>query len=382
METAPSPAAERPGIPPAPVGVTFVVTTGMGSLDLYAQRLAERLPVPKLEIGAFERTGDLFGSPLVSADALRGLARDAAIVRRLRGAGGVLHLPNHHLGRFGALLGRPYLVTVHDVIRYLDLTREEPLIHRPNLRDRLLVRLDVRGIRQAAAVITPSEATKRDVVRHLGVPSERISVVYEGVDHDLFRPTERRPVPPPYVLVVGSEQPRKNLGTIFRALAHLKREPRFASLRLVKLGAPGGREAPFREQTLAALRASGLSDEDVLFVGHATVDELPAYYGGAACLLFPSLYEGFGLPPLEAMACGCPVVVSDTPALTEIAGDAALVVAPTDDRALADAMASVVTDEGLARDLRGRGLDRARAFSWDKAARETLRVYERVLERT
>ncbi|MDQ3866032.1 MAG: glycosyltransferase family 4 protein [Actinomycetota bacterium] len=378
METGTSEAARRP-FDRSPAGVTFVVTTGTGSLDLYAQKLAERLPVPTLALDGFQRTGDLFGSALLSTASLRQIVRDAVIVRGLRGAKGPLHLPNHHLSRYGPLVGQPYVVTVHDVIRYLDVTREEPLIHRPNLRDRLYIGLDVGGIRRAEAVITPSEATKRDVVRHLGVPDERIAVVYEGVDHDVFQPTDRRVAPSPYVLFVGSEHPRKNLATIFRALARLKREPRFASLKLVKVGPPGGSEAPFRAQTLAGLRASGLASEDVVFIGHATAGELAAYYAGAACFLFPSLYEGFGLPPLEAMACGCPVVVSDTPALREIAGEAACLVPATDDRVLAEAIAAVATDESVARDLRSRGLAHARHFSWERAAQDTVRAYERLL---
>ncbi len=373
-----SEAARRPLDGP-PAAVTFVVTTGTGSLDLYAQKLAERLPVPTLTLDAFDRTGDLFGSALVSRASLRQIVRDAAIVRRLRGAEAPLHLPNHHLSRYGPLVGQPYVVTVHDLIRYFDLTREEPLIHRPNRRDRLYIRLDVGGMRRAEAVIAPSEATKSDLVRHLGFPDERIAVVYEGVDHDVFQPSARRVAPSPYVLVVGSEHPRKNVATIFRALARLKREPRFASLKLVKVGAPGGSEAPFRAQTLAGLRASALAAEEVVFVGHATAHELAAYYAGAACFLFPSLYEGFGLPSLEAMACGCPVVVSDTPALREIAGEAACVVPATDDRALAEAIAAVVTDESVARDLRSRGLAHARRFSWERAAHDTFRVYERLL---
>jgi hypothetical protein len=192
------------------------------------------------------------------------------------------------------------------VIRYLDRTRDEPLIHAPNRRDRLYVALDVAGIRRADAVIAPSHATRHDLVRHLGIRENRIAVVYEGVDHAVFRPTDRRLLPDPYVLFVGSEHPRKNLASLFRALARLKRDPALRDLRLVKVGAPGGRAAPFREQTLEALRTSGLAAEDVLFIGHLRAENLAAYYAGAECLVFPSLYEGFGLPTVEAMASGCP----------------------------------------------------------------------------
>jgi glycosyltransferase involved in cell wall biosynthesis len=370
----------RAGISTGPVleHVTFVVTTGCGSMDLYARKLAEHLPVRTLELDAFVRSGDLFGDPLLSTAAVRQVARDVAVVRQLRRVDGVVHIPNHHLSRYGPFVRRPYVVTVHDVIRYLDLTRREPLIHRPNRRDRLYIALDIAGIRGADAVIAPSNATKRNLVHHLGLPDERVAVVYEGVDHAVFHPTDRRVFPAPYVLFVGSEHPRKNLASLFRALARLKREPRFRDVKLVKLGAPGGREAAFREQTLAALRSSGLARDDVLFAERVATEDLVAYYAGAECLVLPSLHDGFGLPVLEAMACGCPVVVSNVTALPEVVGDAGLLVDPTDPQAIGDAVAAAVADRGLRDDLRRRGLARAAGFTWERAAAETVRVYERV----
>jgi glycosyltransferase involved in cell wall biosynthesis len=347
-------------------------------MDLYARRLAEHLPVRTLELDAFVRSGDLFGDPLVSAAAARQVARDVAVVRQLRRVDGVVHIPNHHLSRYGPFLRRPYVVTVHDMIRYLDLTRREPLIHRPNRRDRLYIALDVAGVRRADAVIAPSKATKHDLVHHLGLPDGRVAVVYEGVDRAVFHPTDRRIFPAPYVLFVGSEHPRKNLASVFRALARLKCNARFRDFRLVKIGAPGGHEAAFREQTLAALRASGLARGDVVFAERVAIDDLAPYYAGAECLVLPSLHEGFGLPALEAMACGCPVVVSNITALPEVVGDAGLLVDPTDSQAIADAVAAVVDDRRLRDDVRRRGLARAARFTWERAAAETVRVYERV----
>lgn len=358
--------------------VTFIVTTGYGSMDLYARKLAEQLPVRTFELDSFARSGDLFGVPLVSRATVRRLRRDVAVVRRLREAGGLVHIPNHHLSRYGPFLRGRYVVTAHDVIRYLDLTRRAPLIHAPNRRDRLYIALDVAGIRRADAVIAPSSATKRDLVHHLGLPEERVTVVYEGVDHDVFCPTDRRVFPAPYVLVVGSEHPRKNLRSVFDALARLKRDPRFRKLKVVKVGAPGGREAAFREQTLAAVRSSGLRRDDVVFAERVPVEDLAAYYAGAECLAFPSLYEGFGLPALEAMACGCPVVASNVTALPEVVGDAGLLVDPSDPQAIADAVAAVVDDRRLSDELRERALARAAAFTWERAAAETVRVYERI----
>jgi glycosyltransferase involved in cell wall biosynthesis len=375
-----APATDDPGLAPEPWhdAVTIVVTAGTGSLDYYAQKLAEHLPVRKLVVDTAARSGDLFGHPLLSAAALRRLRTDRTLVRTLRAVDGVLHLPNHHLGRYGTRLSRPYVLTVHDLIRLFDRDRASPLISRPNTRDRLYLRLDRAGIRRAAAIVAPSQATKRDLVRHLEIPEERITVVHAGVDHDVFRPVEQRAFREPYVLVVGSEHPRKNLATLFRAFARLKGDARFADLKLVKVGSPGSGEAPFRAQTVRAVREAGVED-DVVFVGRREGDDLAACYSGAECFVLPSLYEGFGLPLVEAMACGCPVIVSNVTSLPEVAGGAALLVDPDDARELADAMDAVLTDRVLRADLRERGLARAAEFSWARAARETLAVYARVL---
>jgi glycosyltransferase involved in cell wall biosynthesis len=179
------------------------------------------------------------------------------------------------------------------------------------------------------------------------------------------------------VLFVGSEHPRKNLGTLLRAFARLKRRRRFRELRLVKVGEAGDGEAPFRRATLAAIRDLAL-ERDVVLAGHVDDQALPGYYSGAAAFAFPSLAEGFGLPPLEAMACGCPAVVSTAGALPEVTGGAALTVPPADAAALAGALEQVLSDHGCAAELRARGLRRAAAFSWERAALETRAVYRRV----
>jgi glycosyltransferase involved in cell wall biosynthesis len=359
--------------------VVFVATVGKGSMDRYSQKLAERLPVAKLETDIYQSSSERFGVPMLSAAALESLSVDAAFVRRLRRAGGELvHLPNHHLGRYGFFLGRPYLITVHDLIRYFDLNGLGPFIHRPNLRDRIYLRLDYAGIRRATALITVSETTKRDVCAHLGVPEERVFVVYEGVDHAVFRPLPRRPLEDPYLLFVGSEHPRKNLATVFSALGALKREPRFCRLKLLKIGSAGGREAPFRARALETLAELGLQ-RDVVFREGIPDEELARCYSSAACLVLPSLYEGFGFPPLEAMACGCPVVVSSAGSLPEVAADAALVVEPSDPAALADAVRRILTERDTRTKLVERGLRRAAEFSWERTARETMDVYAAVL---
>jgi glycosyltransferase involved in cell wall biosynthesis len=355
----------------------FILTSGSGSLDLYAQRLAEHLLADTLVIDVGRRSGDGFNQPLVSTRTLARLRTDWQIVGRLRRAGSLVHLPNHHLARYGPFLSSSYVVTVHDLIRWFDRRAEAPLINAPNTRDRLHLKLDLGGIRRADAVIAVSHATKRDLVA-AGVEAARISVVHSGVDHGRFRPVAGRPIEDPYVLFVGSEQPRKNLAALLAAFAQLRSDAHFSRLRLVKVGPPGGREAAFRKETLAAARRLGI-ERDILFTGWVADHELPRYYTAAECFVLPSLYEGFGLPAVEAMACGCPVVISSAAALVEVCGDAAITVDASDSAALAGAIGAIATNSRLRRELRARGLRRATAFSWSHTARETERVYAKAL---
>lgn len=361
--------------------MTFLVTIGRGSMDLYSQKLAPHLRVPKIFTDIYQRVAELFNVPLLSCTSLRSIREDLAFLRLLRGLNDAIHFPNHHMGRYALFLGKPYVITVHDLIRYFDLKGYAVFIHRPNLRDRLYLHMDYAGIRKALAIIAISHTTKRDLIAHLGIPEERIFVVYHGIDHSLFRPREGRPLDEPYVLFVGSEHPRKNLTTLLRAFKLLKeRNRRMRNLKLLKVGASGGREASFRQETLQAINRLEL-EGDVIFAGFVAEEELPFYYSGAECFVFPSLYEGFGFPPLEAMACSCPVIVSSAGSLPEVVGDAALVVPPTDHVALAQAMEEVITNGALRRRLVEAGLRRAAQFTWEKAAQETEKVYEIVEKR-
>ena len=357
--------------------ITQVATTGNGSMDIYARKLAEHLDVPKLYTDIYQRSAELFNVSFFCPAALRAAWQDQHFVRMLNKLDGIVHLPNHHLGRYGFFLRIPYIITVHDLIRYFDLKGYSTYIHRPNIRDRLYLSLDFRGIKKATRIIAVSQATKDDVVKHLGIPDERISVVYEGIDHRLFKPTPRRLVDYPYLLFVGAEHPRKNFAALLRAFSILKSEGRFKDLKLLKVGKAGGAEAEFRKHTLQAVSELGLSNE-VVFTDYVADEDLPAYYSGAECFILPSLYEGFGFPPLEAMACGCPVIVSNRASLPEVTGEAAVEVDPYDIDSIARALRQVITDERLRQELVSKGLEQARQFSWEKAARETLEVYESV----
>lgn len=233
--------------------------------------------------------------------------------------------------------------------------------------------------RRARLVMTISAHSRRDVVRWLGVPAERVRVVYPGVE-PRFRPLDAATVAAfraaqgldgPWALFVGTLEPRKNVARLLEALALVRK--RGLPARLLIAGAPGWGPDRLRERCAAL----GLA-EAVRFVGYLPGDELPLWYNAASVFVYPSLYEGFGLPPLEAMACGTPVISSSAASLPEVVGDAGLLVEPTDVLALASALARVLTAPDLQAELRARGLERAARFSWTRAAECTLGLYREV----
>jgi glycosyltransferase involved in cell wall biosynthesis len=238
---------------------------------------------------------------------------------------------------------------------------------------------------QADAVIAISESTKRDVVKHLGLDPALVHVAYCGVA-DEYKPLPvdlvaecLHPlglVPQTYILHLGTIEPRKNLTRLLQAYHQLRRS-RWHSLapmpKLVHVGMKGW----MYEEVLAQVHALDLED-DVVFMGRVASDLLPALYNGARVFAYPSLYEGFGLPVLEAMACGTPVVTSNTSSLPEVAGDAALMVDPYDVAQIAEAMERLLVDQDLAYALRQRGLAQAARFTWQACAAKTCQVYEHI----
>ena len=266
----------------------------------------------------------------------------------------------------------PVVVTIHDLsfIRF-------PALFRPANRFYLtaMTRLSARRARRLIAV---SAQTAKEVTRLLGVPPERVDVVYHGVD-PMFRPLpaheiaafrQRRGLPERYVLFVGTLEPRKNLLRLVEAFARI----RHSGVKLVLAGGKGW----LYDELFATVKALGLS-EKVIFPGYVTSDELPFWYNAAAVFSYPSVYEGFGLPVLEAQACGTPVLTSNVSSLPEAAGDGALMVDPYSVDALAVGLDRLLTDQPLRQQLRGLGLAHAEQFSWPRTAQETVRVYRRAL---
>jgi glycosyltransferase involved in cell wall biosynthesis len=292
--------------------------------------------------------------------------------------GGLYHATEHLL----PYLRRPTVLTVHDLIfeRY-------PEHH--TRRNRLFLKAAMPLFtRAASAIIAVSQQTKRDITALYSIPDEKVQVIYQGIDpafapaseNEVARVRQRySPVADeqsfrPYLLMVGTLEPRKNHAVAMYALARLKAAGFLH--RLLIVGGEGWLFAP----ALALVDQLGLG-ADVSFAGYVPFVDLPALYSGADCVLAPSLYEGFGFPVAEAMACGAPVVCSNSSSLPEVTGEAALLVPPTDDEALAAALTRVLNEPGLAASLRVRGQRQAARFRWEECAAATVALYQKLAAR-
>ena len=268
------------------------------------------------------------------------------------------------------------VVTVHDVSYRLLPRAFSP-------RDRLLLSLTVPlSMRRADRVITVSEASRRDILRLYGLPQTKVVAIPNGVEEH-FQPVreaarlaavrQRHGLPEHFILALGNLQPRKNLRRLVAAYALLRHQYGIRQ-QLVLAGRPLWREGAIYR----AIERHGLVG-DVVTTGYIAEADLPALYSAADIFVYPSLYEGFGLPPLEAMACGTPVIAGATSSLPEVVGEAALLVKPTDVAALAAAIARLLLDDELRRHLGAAGRARAARFSWETTARQTVAVYDAVL---
>lgn len=270
------------------------------------------------------------------------------------------------------------VLTVHD----LSFLRYPECFSPPLLR--YLLSAVPRSVERADLVLADSENTRDDLIELLGVPPERIRVVYAGVEPE-FAPSlqaeieavrERYSIQRPYLLGVGTLQPRKNFRRLIEAY-HLLRQERSIPHQLVIAGGRGWLYEPILE----AIESHGLQ-EDVRLIGFVDDTDLPALYTGADLFAFPSLYEGFGIPVLEAMACGTPVVAADASSLPEVAGEAALLVSPTDIEALAEALWLGLDDSELRETLRARGWEQCRRFTWSASAQQLLASYTDLIGRS
>ncbi len=270
---------------------------------------------------------------------------------------------------------RRSVVTIHD-LGYLYY----PEAHR--LLDRLYLDLSTRyNARAATHLIADSLATKRDLIEHYSIELNKITVVYPGYEEATFQPVRdgelietvkvRYDIVGDYILFVGTLQPRKNLTRLIQAFSNLQSP--ISNIQLVIAGKKGW----LYEKIFRQVEERGLEGR-VVFTAYVPETDLPALLSGARLFVFPSLYEGFGLPVLEALACGTPVVCSNVSSLPEVAGDAAVLVDPLDVEEMTAAIERVLGDEKLRAGLIERGFEKAKKFSWEKCAHETLGVLESV----
>ncbi len=283
----------------------------------------------------------------------------------------LFHYTDHALSLFQTT--RPTIITVHDIayVRFPNLLNKSRQIYKKNILRISIERADI--------IIADSFSTKRDIIKYYGVKEEKIKVVHLGVERR-FRPISdveeyrlRNNLPSKMILNVGTLEPRKNVVTLIKAFKKL-REKGCKDYKLAIAGEKGWLYRQiFKEASL------GNIEQEILFLGVVSDDDLPMLYNCADVFVYPSLYEGFGLPPLEAMACGIPVITSNTSSLPEVVGDAGIMVDPTDPDSLCEAMLNVLTNKEMRRRMSSKGLKRSKLFSWEKSAKEILEIYDEAL---
>jgi glycosyltransferase involved in cell wall biosynthesis len=271
------------------------------------------------------------------------------------------------------------VVTIHDLV----FLRSPENLH-PTKR-RYLSAMTGWSARHAAHVIAVSESTRRDVIELLGVGPDRVTTVHNGVGEQ-FKPVSaaeldkfrtEQGIGGRVVLYVGTLEPRKNVPMLIRAFAGLAEDPALGDVKLYI----GGSKGWYYEEIFATAERLGLTQSGrVTFLGRVPDEQLALWYNVATVVAYPSLYEGFGLPALEAMACGTPVLASDASALPEVVGKGGLLLDPADEPAWREGLRSLLSNETLRAELSEKALAQASDFSWERSARETAAVYRRVLQ--
>ena len=285
----------------------------------------------------------------------------------------LFHYTDHAL----SLLSRkcPIIITVHDIayIRFPDLLNKARQVYKKYIL--------MESIKRASIIIADSYSTKRDIVEFFGINGKKIKVVHLGVE-SRFRPVSnveeyrlKNNLPSKMILNVGTLEPRKNVVTLMKAFKKLM-EKDVDGYKLVIAGDKGW----LYEQIFNEVEHSDLKKE-ILFLGVVKDEDLPMLYNCADIFVYPSLYEGFGLPPLEAMACGVPVITSNISSLPEVVGDAGIMVDPTDVNSLCEAMHSVLTNKKLWQHMSNKGLERSKLFSWDNTVKQILKIYDEALSK-
>lgn len=288
--------------------------------------------------------------------------------------------PHYNIPLF-PIRAKKRLVTIHDVFH---LAFFGQLTARQKIYAGLMLNS---AVRLSDKIITVSNFSRSEIMKHIKTGEEKITVIHNGINTEKFRETDQAALiyvkdkfklPDNYILFVGNVKPHKNLHRLLSAYESLNKRG-IKDYFLVIAGQKEGFITGDRE-IFMILKDNPLLKEKVIFTGYIKNEDLPAIYNLASLLVFPSLYEGYGLPPLEAMACGCPAVVSNVASLPEVCGDAAYYVDPYDIENVAEGMGKMLADEKLRLEMIDRGYERARHFSWKKSAGSHIKLFEEALK--
>jgi len=266
-----------------------------------------------------------------------------------------------------------YIITVHDLTPIIF-----PKEHKSG-KSLIYKLLFPRTLKTADKIIAVSYSTKQDLLKYFKVADKQIKVIHEAAD-EKFQPLDKETIQKfktkynlnsPFILYVGTLEPRKNIPTLIKAFYNLRKYN--LPHKLVITGKKG-----WKYNSIFEIIEKFDIQGDVIFTGYMPDEDLPALYNAADLFVYPSLYEGFGLPPLEAMSSGCPVITSNTSSLPEVVGDAGIMIDPYDVDTLTSSIYKVLTNDGLKADMVEKGLERAKMFSWEKTAKETLKIYREI----
>ena len=356
------------------------IVRALGRLDRETKYFLIGPPEKVAEIGSLP--SNFHAVPLLGNDTtIRSYFDFRAILKRL--SCDLVHVP--HLFWLPRNLPCPNVMTVHDLLEHMYRARNQS-----GFRRSLHFFLTHRALQGAARLFAVSNFTKSEVEKLFSIPGERIEVVYNAIDERFLRGhaseadrqllAERYLVNHPFLLYTGRISPHKNVVRIIEAFsalkAELEKEAMFPGLKLIVIGDELSKHPDLR-RTVVRSRMQN----DVRFLGFVPIEVLRIFYDAAKIFVFPSLYEGFGLPPLEAMAHGTPVVTSNTSSLPEVVGSAAVLVNPENVFEIMRALHRVLLDQSLRDKLKERGYEQAKRFSWDASARQILRVYQEVAEK-
>ena len=357
------------------------VVSALSRLDRENEYVLIGTPQKVPELGALP--ANFRTVPLLDSDnSARGYLQCRSVLKELRCD--VVHIP--HLFGVPRSLPCPYVMTVHDVLEYMTRANQ-----RSSLGRALHLQLTRRVLKGAARVFAVSKFTKSEIEKLFGIAPDHIEVVYNAIDERFLHGhatdaerqllAERYQVNYPFLLYAGRISPHKNVVRIIEAFSALKaeldKEGKYAGLKLIIIGDELSKHPDLRRTVIR-----GGVQNDVRFLGFVPIEVLRVFYDAAKIFVFPSLYEGFGLPPLEAMAHGTPVLASNTSSLPEVVGNAAVLVNPENVFEIMRALHRVLTDQGLREKLKRRCYEQAKKFSWDVSARQILGVYAQVAGKT